>query len=284
MELQQLWFLVLGGDQRQQWVAQGLRRDGCQVLTYGVPGMPDSAAELELLLGQASCAILPLPALGEDGCLNGLPDVTPKRLLRQLRPGCVLFGGRLGGLQQMAVEEGVVAVDYAALDTLAAANAVPTAEGAIQIAMEELPMTIQGSRVMVVGFGRIGRVLSRKLQLLGADVTVTARRSADCAMIRALGMRADETGVFRSGLEQYDLIVNTVPVQLFDRARLEQLRPDCLLLDLASKPGGVDLRAAAVLERHVIWALSLPGRVAPVTAGTIIKDVILEFFDIRIEV
>ncbi len=283
MEKQQLWFLVLGGDQRQQWVARGLRRDGWQALTFGVPGLPDSAAELELLLTQASCVILPLPAVGEDGCIGGLPGITPGTLLRQLRPGCVLFGGRLGALQRMAAEAGVVAVDYAALDALAAANAVPTAEGAIQIAMEELPITVQGSRVMVVGFGRVGRVLSRKLQALGAEVTATARRSADCAIIRALGMRADETGKFYSGLERYDLIVNTVPVLFFDRTRLEQLRPECLLLDLASKPGGVDLQAAAELERHVIWALSLPGQVAPVTAGTIIKDVILEFFDIRTE-
>jgi dipicolinate synthase subunit A len=103
-------------------------------------------------------------------------------------------------------------------------------------------------------------------------------------MIRALGMRSDETGRFFGGLERYDLVVNTVPALIFDRARLEQLRPDCLLLDLASKPGGVDFPAAAELGRHVIWALSLPGRVAPVTAGTIIKDVILEFLERPTEV
>jgi dipicolinate synthase subunit A len=281
---QQLWFLVLGGDRRQRYVAEGLRRDGYQVLCYGVPEVADSAAELELLLAQAGCVILPLPAVGEDGCLGGLPTVTPRELLHRLRPGCVLFGGRLGGLAAMAVEEGVVAVDYAALDALAAANAVPTAEGALQIAMEELPITLQGSHALVVGFGRVGRILSRKLQVLGAAVTATARRSADCAMIRALGMRSDETGRFSNGLEQYDLVVNTVPALIFDRARLEQLRPDCLLLDLASKPGGVDFPAAAELGRHVIWALSLPGRVAPVTAGTIIKDVILEFLERPTEV
>ena len=58
------------------------------------------------------------------------------------------------------------------------------------------------------------------------------------------------------------------------REELEDLKPDCLILDLASKPGGVDLGAAGELGLTVIWALSLPGKVAPVTAGATIKDTI----------
>ena len=43
---------------------------------------------------------------------------------------------------------------------------------------------------------------------------------------------------------------------------------------MASKPGGVDLEAAAQLGVKVVWALSLPGKVAPVTAGRSIKTTI----------
>ena len=63
------------------------------------------------------------------------------------------------------------------------------------------------------------------------------------------------------------------PVQL-GREALEDVKPDCLILDLASKPGGVDLGRAGELGLTVIWALSLPGKVAPVTAGAAIKSTI----------
>ena len=69
-------------------------------------------------------------------------------------------------------------------------------------------------------------------------------------------------------------MVNTVPAQVLNRPELEDLMPGCLILDLASKPGGVDLAAAGELGLTVIWALSLPGKVAPVTAGAAIKSTI----------
>ena len=40
-------------------------------------------------------------------------------------------------------------------------------------------------------------------------------------------------------------------------------------------PTGVDFAAAQQSGLNVIWALSLPGKVAPRTAGNIIKDTIL---------
>ena len=56
---------------------------------------------------------------------------------------------------------------------------------------------------------------------------------------------------------------------------LEQLQPECLIIDLASRPGGVDFEAAGELGLKTIWALSLPGKVAPITAGGIIRDTVL---------
>ena len=69
-------------------------------------------------------------------------------------------------------------------------------------------------------------------------------------------------------------MVNTVPARVLGRTELEDLRTDCLILDLASKPGGVDLSAAGELGLTVIWALSLPGKVAPVAAGAAIPNTI----------
>ena len=89
-----------------------------------------------------------------------------------------------------------------------------------------------------------------------------------------MGFGAEHLEQLRGGLCGYDLIVNTVPARVLNRPELEDVKEDCLILDLASKPGGVDLGAAGELGLTVIWALSLPGKVAPVTAGAAIRDTI----------
>ncbi len=271
---------MLGGDLRQKALADGLRANGYPTAVYAVDGTDDGA--LAEVLADASYVVLPLPAFDDDGCVCGSSGrVTLGELLPLLRPGMQLFGGKLGAEAARFADAGVPAIDYLGLEEMAAANAVPTAEGAIQLAMEELPVTIQSSRCLVIGWGRIGKVLSAKLAALGAQVTVAARRQEDQAMIRALGMRSDVTSRYYHGLSDYALIVNTVPARVLGRAELLQTGRECLIIDLASKPGGADFPAAAELGRSVIWALSLPGKVAPVTAGQIIRDAILSYLDQR---
>ena len=201
------------------------------------------------------------------------PPIT--EVLAPLSPGQMLCGGRVDPVTAaLAAERGLTIRDYFAREELAVANAVPTAEGAVQIAMEQLPITIHGARVLVVGFGRVGRALAQRLAALGAKVTVAARRYESLAWAQASGYGAEQTGQLAGWLCGYDLVVNTVPALVLGEAELADLKPDCLVLDLASKPGGVDLEAAGRLGRTVIWALSLPGKVAPVTAGSAIKNTI----------
>ena len=151
---------------------------------------------------------------------------------------------------------------------------MPTAEGAIQLAMEELPITLHGARVLVIGYGRLGRVLADRLAGLKARVSVAARRYADLAWAENCGYGVEHTGQLEGWLCGYDLVVNTVPVRVLREAELADLKPGCLVIDLASKPGGVDFDAAARLGVMAFWALSLPGKVAPVTAGKSIKTTI----------
>ena len=154
------------------------------------------------------------------------------------------------------------------------ANAVPTAEGAIQIALEELPITLHGARVLVIGFGRVGKALAQRLAGLGAKVSVAARKWADLALAESCGYCGEQTEHLAGWLCGYDLVVNTVPAPVLGLTELADLKPGCLVIDLASKPGGVDFDAAARLGVKVIWALSLPGKVAPVTAGQCIQTTI----------
>ena len=65
-----------------------------------------------------------------------------------------------------------------------------------------------------------------------------------------------------------------MPARVLGESRLSKLKHGCLCLDLASKPGGMDFSAASKLGVKAVWALSLPGEVAPVTSGAIIRDTI----------
>ncbi len=276
---------VVGGDMRQAKLAELLFDDGHTVHTWALEGTEEGPVRAPDLgeAALADCVILPLPAAGEGGRLNAplsqeRPPLT--QVLDALRPGQVVCAGKVGReLLDQAKERGLRLVDYFTREELAVANAVPTAEGAIQIAMEELPVTIHGARVLVLGFGRLGKLLAHRLNALGARVSVAARKWADLAWAEAYGYGAEQIERLDGYLCGYDLVVNTVPVRVLDAERLADLRPGCLVIDLASKPGGVDFEAAVRQGVRAIWALSLPGKVAPVTSGKMIRDTIYNIWN-----
>ena len=115
-------------------------------------------------------------------------------------------------------------------------NAVPTAEGAIQLAMEELPVTIDGAKCLITGYGRVGRTLSKRLVSLGAQVTVAARKFADLAWAKSTGCETLELENLADAGD-FDVIFNTVPVMLFGRGYPQGHGKETLLIDLASPAG-----------------------------------------------
>ena len=124
-------------------------------------------------------------------------------------------------------------------------------------------------------------MLADRLLALGAEVTVSARKYGDLAWIQAWGFQSLRTGGLTGRLERFDLIFNTAPALILDGARLGETREDCVIIDLASAPGGVDLEAAKQLDRRVIQAPGLPGKVAPRTAAAAIRESIYHILEER---
>jgi len=274
---------VVGGDLRQASLARLLAEDGHTVHTYalGQPQeqIPGLTAEASLRrIDKADCVVLPLSVSNGNGLLNAplaQCEYPLAPILDQISPRQFLCGGRVDReTEELARERDLTIRDYFAREELAIANAVPTAEGAVQLAMEHLPITIHGSRVLVIGFGRVGRLTAQRFQALGARVSVAARKYEQLAWAQAMGFGGEHLAQLKGWLCGYDLIVNTVPARVLGREELEDVKSGCLILDLASKPGGVDLSAAGALGLTVIWALALPGKVAPVTAGAAMKSTI----------
>ncbi len=167
-------FGVIGGDRRQAELARLLAEEGRTVWTSGVAGCPDLPAQA----AAADVVILPLPLCREDGILNSeTEDLPTSALFRRFSPGQLLLAGQVRPAQQIEAENcGLTLVDYFQREELTVANAAATAESALQIAMEHLDRTLLGMECLVLGFGRIGKLLAYRLHGLGAHVTVTARK------------------------------------------------------------------------------------------------------------
>lgn len=273
---------VIGGDLRQLTLAKELAADGYDTIVYGfsdeinefnIPKTDDITTALD-----SEIIILPIP-VSFDGTTINTPysdnELSVKELTDKLNPISLVFGGCISStLSEELTRKGIKHRDYMLRDELAIKNAVPTAEGAIEIAISETPITIHNSKCLVLGYGKVGKILAKSLDALGAKTYVCARKYADLALIEGHGCFPLTLNEAKSRLGEFDIIFNTVPALILGKSELERIRRNTLIIDLASKPGGVDFDAAKELGIHVVWALSLPGRVAPVTAGIIIKETI----------
>ena len=277
-------FWVIGGDPRQASLAGLLADDGHGVHAFALEQGEGVRCEPTLEgLELADCVVLPLPAADGEGRLNAPLSTaahTLEEIVGAMRPGQLLCAGMAGkGLAELAGRSQLVLKDYFAREELAQLNAVPTAEGAIQIALEELPITLHDARVLVVGFGRLGRALAPRLRALGARTWVAARSYAQRAMAEGMGLETEGVDRLREWLCSFDLVVNTVPAPVLGVEELAAMKQGALVIDLASRPGGVDMSVAAALGVRVIWALSLPGKVAPITSGRYIKDTVYHIME-----
>lgn len=276
-------FGVIGGDRRQAELARLLVQEDYVVRTCGL-SLWQAPGETTLeTAAQADIVVLPMPLCKEPGLLNWSGDpLSTAELFSCFRPEQQIYAGKVENQQaEEAQALGLTLRDYLKREELAVANAIPTAEGAIQLAMEHLPVTLWGTEVLVLGYGRIGKVLARELSALGAKVTVAARKAEDRIWAESFpGCLALSMEELDGNLDQFRAVFNTVPAMLLDRSRLEQLRPDCLCMDLASCPG-LDAEAAEVLGLSLIWAKGLPGKVAPVTAAKAIRDTIVHDLEER---
>lgn len=272
---------VIGGDRRQLAAAESFASHGASVLAWGfdrcgeLPRGVAASASAQTAVMEADAVLLPIPCMADDRLLNAPLAAHPvsMRELISCAQGGIWFAGRVGGeYTDMAAERGIRLVDYSLREEFGVRNAVPTAEGAVGIAMGELPVTIHGARSLVIGYGRIGRVLSRMLQGLGSSVTVAARREEHRAWISCDGNIPIKPSDMARYAADSDVIFNTVPQVLLDAELLSHVGENTPIIDLASKPGGVDIEVAKLQNKRVIWALSLPAKVAPITSGRIIFD------------
>ncbi len=284
--LQRLGMLaLLGGDNRQRYMLKVLEDAGWKVSVWGVDA-PSTELDWEMAICDADVILLPLPASDDGVRIRSSVDGAPRfsTLLQRLDPNkTIILGGRLpNGWVEAAQKERFEILDYFDSETLQIRNALPTVEGAICIALTELPVVLCGTEVSVIGYGRIASLLAERLLGLGAKVTVYARKQKDIAHAQIRGLNArllsgeGEASTLCSVSPECRVIFNTVPSRIFSEQIFSKLPPRCLLIELASFPGGFDFQAAEKAGLRPLLASALPGKLFPESAGEILAKTISE--------
>jgi dipicolinate synthase subunit A len=254
---------IIGGDVRLKTVKHHLEKQNLFVSTYGL--YPEDRGDVSI----ADIVILPVPTTKDN-----------KTVFAPLTNRVI----ELEEIYEKTAEQLILCcnynfekrrcIDYNTLDSYALLNAVPTAEGAIKVAIEQTDFTLWQSNILVIGYGRVGKILADRLKNLGANVTVSARKPKDFANLEALGFSYINTENIPNLFLGYDIIFNTVDTTVLPDSSLKNL-PSSLLIDLSSK-GGFNLEYAKSVGLNAMMLPALPGKTAPKTAGKILAKTISE--------
>ena len=272
-------FAVVGGDTRSAILCSLLRRDGHRVSTFALEkaaldGEVEKAESLFSALCGAKWVILPLPSVKSGMVNTPLSDeILPlTSLVEAVGSAHTVIGGALSDADSHLIGSRAGELhDLMNMDEFVVKNAALTAEGAVWLMMEKSMRSIAGSRVLILGFGRIGRILCRCLRGLGAQVTVAVRSDASRAMASALGYEGLPFESIPSIGHTFDFIVNTVPAPVLDGMALCSFSDKALIVELAK---GFDRELADTLGLNVAAAPGLPGKYAPYSAAVCIRDAI----------
>ena len=278
-------FAVIGGDLRIVKLAKMLADDGNKVYTYGLENAKELNENENIIMCEklfevvknTEIVIGPIPFSSNGKDINtpfGEKNISIRELMHVINAKILIAGTIAPEVYDLANDEYIEIIDIMNREELAVLNTISTAEGTIEIIIENTNKIIHGSKVLILGFGRIGKVLARKLAGLSAKVTCAARKDEDLAWIKAYGHIGTNINSIGENLSEYDIIINTVPHLILTEERIKYIKEDCLLVDLASNPGGIDKKAAKDKNLKLIWALALPGKVAPVTTAEFIKDTV----------
>jgi dipicolinate synthase subunit A len=274
---------VIGGDARQLEVVRKLTELDAKLwlvgfgqLEHAFTGAVKEKLE-DLPLTEMDAVILPVPGTNLEGRVDTVFSneevFITEETVKKTPPHCTFYSGisndYLNGIMKNANRRLIQLFER---DDVAIYNSIPTVEGAIMMAIQHTDFTIHGSQVAVLGLGRVGMSTARGFQALGAKVKVGARKSEDLARITEMAMAPFHINELANNMIDVDIVINTIPHQVLTASVLAKMPVHTLVIDLASKPGGTDFRYAEKRGIKALLAPSLPGIVAPKTAGKILAN------------
>lgn len=272
-------FGVIGGDKRNILLSDILKKDGHYVKIFGFDNISHIYTNntYDYFINKISkikYVILPIVPTKDYKTIfmpfSSMNVGLDNKLIDLLKNKIVFCGKKELLYKSNKKFESLTIKDYSSSEDFMILNALPTAEAAISIALQEHEKILFGSNCLITGFGRIGKILSKLLKAFGSNVEVSARKNSDISWIEVLGYTPINNKNLKD-ISKYDLIFNTVPNMILNKHLLSKCKKDVIIIDLASKPGGTDFEFAEKNNIKVIHALGLPGKCTPYSAANIIK-------------
>jgi len=268
--------ILLISDMRQVYLAEILTKRGNHVRCLDIRNqstIKEQLVKLRVFLSEADILILPIPVT------KGIEEAELNEILnKNVKNETIVMGGCFLPKQQKILEErGIRYLDFMEDEVVTEENAVATAEGAIAELVRNCPYNIEGSKIIVAGYGCCGKAIAKRLGILGARVTVLARRSETRKQAKQDGFYAVD---FAFGPEEAMgavMLVNTVPAPVITRLIIRELPRDAYILDIASSPGGTDFACAKESGISADLVLGIPGRFSPKASAYILARAMERF-------
>lgn len=285
-----LHVLIMGGDARYLEVIKKLSAKGVKVylvgfdqLTFEDPNIVHANIDV-LDFGVIDAISLPVAGTDDSGKVEAtyteMDIILTKEIVSRTQETCIIYTGTSNAfLEDLAAACNRKIVTLFARDDIAILNSIPTAEGALKLAIEQTDITIHGSHVMILGFGRVGKTVARLFSSVGAKVSVAVRKPADIARITEMGLIPVRLEDLVQEIAKTEICINTIPHLVIDSNVITAMDNGTLVIDITSAPGGTDFNFAHKQEIKALHALGLPGKTAPKTAGRIIGGVLLELLE-----
>lgn len=282
--LHNLNVLLIGGDKRYVEVIKQLSKHAVNLYLIGYDQLDiEGEKVMQTTLANVDfhsmdAIILPVTGTTLKGeiqpSFSNEKIILTKEMINETPAHCVIYTGVSNSYVDDITENRTLTRIFAR-DDVAILNSIPTAEAALQLAIEHTDRTVHDAKVCVLGFGRVGFTVARLFANVGAHVTVAVRNPADMARISALGMKPIHIHQLSSITPKTDIFINTVPHLVLHADDIKEMDAHTLIIDLASKPGGTDFQAAKSHGINALLSLGLPGKTAPKTAGNIIGNTII---------
>lgn len=257
-------FLFLGNDNRSKIAAKILKEKYKYIKTTVLEETSELTYEYDVY-------VLPIPlSLNNITLNNSKVDLAVSELSEKLSNKALIISGGTNVIQS---------INVAQRDDFAYKNAIPTAEGAISIAINATDISLSDSKILITGFGKVSKILAKKLEGLCEDISIAVRKQSDLALINTLGFKGIPIEKLAKSINQYNIIFNSVPYQIFTKELLEKADKNSIFIELASSQLGFDTDAITELEINYINAPGLPNKVAPVSAAQILAETIYNILE-----
>ncbi|MGG4038072.1 dipicolinic acid synthetase subunit A [Heyndrickxia ginsengihumi] len=285
-----LQIAIIGGDARQLEVIRKLADldakislIGFEQLDFAYSGVVKEKFK-DVNFAEMDCVILPITGTNSEGkvelIFSNEEVILTEDVLSETPDYFTIYSGISNSyLDTLAKKTNKRLVKLFERDDVAIYNSIPTVEGTIMMAIQHTEFTIHGSTVMVLGLGRVGMSLARVFDHLGANVKVGARKSEHLARITEMGLTPFHLDQIDQEVKDIDICINTIPHLIVNASVIQKMPTHTLILDIASKPGGTDFRYAEKRGIKALLAPSLPGIVAPKSAGKVLGNVLAQLIE-----